>query len=329
MIVPNHERIEALHTALASVTGQNYPGRVHVYLVYQERPGVGSLLETLSPDVTPIAFRARDDRNPIAAKRNMGLDAASEDLVAFLDDDDVWHPMKLSLQVAALHHDANAAAICTRFVPFAVQPTWPERLDLPRFRQLSRHAVLRGGAIVTSSLLFRARQLNPQRFDERPGWQAVEDYDLKIQLRQSGRVWRVEAPLTGIRVASSSLSSVDRRSQYAKALSVLAASDRHGTDPWLRRLVALEGVPVAALAGEGIVSEAANTGLSVALDGRLFGRLDPVVAAVIRRGWRSPRIASFAHAARARLRAHTATQEVSSLNKSTQRPGDDDQPRRP
>ncbi len=162
------------------------------------------------------------------------------------------------------------------------------------------------------------------RFDERPGWQAVEDYDLRIQLCQNGRVWRVEAPLTGIRVANSSMSSVDRRSQHAKALSVLAASGRHGTNPWLRRLVALERVPVAALAGEGAPSEAAATGLAQALDGRLFGRFDPVVAAVIRTGWRSPRIASFAHALRARLRGHTAAQETSGSNKSTQPPALDD-----
>ncbi len=328
MIVPNHERIEALRMALASVTHQNYPGTVHIYLVYQERSDIGPLLETLSPDVTPIAFRANDDRNPIAAKRNIGLDAASEELVALLDDDDVWHPMKLSLQVEALQQDTEAAAICTTFVPFTMQPTWPARPNPPRRRKLSQHAVLRGGAIVTSSLLFRARELDPLRFDERPGWQAVEDYDLKIQLRQSGRVWRVEAPLTGIRVANSSLSSVDRRSQHAKALSVLAASGRHGTDPWLRRLVALEGVPVAALAGEGAVSETATTGLAQALDGRLFGRLDPVVAAVIRKGWTSPRVASFAHAVRARLRARAAIQEVSSC-RSAQPPTDGDPLRRP
>lgn len=320
VIIPNHDRTDELHEALASVANQDYPGVVRVYLVYQERSGIGPLLDALGPTVTPIPFRASVDRNPIASKRNIGLDAAAEELAAFLDDDDVWHPTKLSLQVAAFLQDTSAVAVCTRFVTFTEEPTWPARFESPRFRPVSRHATLRGGAIVTSSLVVRARAVPRLRFDERPNWLAVEDYDLKIQLRESGRVWRVEAPLTGIRVANVSSSGIDRRSQSAKGLSVLAASGRHGTNRWLRRVVALECMPVAVLASAGATPDAATTELAEALDGRLFGRFDGIVAAVVRRGWRSRLVASFGHTLRARLRQRKAKRRPESSATSASPP---------
>ncbi|HVF41304.1 MAG TPA: glycosyltransferase family 2 protein [Gemmatimonadaceae bacterium] len=47
----------------------------------------------------------------IAAARNLGIDAARGDAVAFLDDDDLWHPTKLELQVARLDSIPTAAVV--------------------------------------------------------------------------------------------------------------------------------------------------------------------------------------------------------------------------
>ena len=59
----------------------------------------------LGPGVTGIPSSDEDGRNPITVKRNLGLRASNEDLVAFLDDDDLWHPRKLRAQVAAMGDD--------------------------------------------------------------------------------------------------------------------------------------------------------------------------------------------------------------------------------
>jgi Glycosyl transferase family 2 len=45
----------------------------------------------------------------VAAARNAGVEAASGELLAFLDQDDVWSPRKLNLQVAALLADQSLA----------------------------------------------------------------------------------------------------------------------------------------------------------------------------------------------------------------------------
>lgn len=54
----------------------------------------------LHPDVRLIAI-SQKNRGPAAA-RNVGISVATGELVAFLDDDDAWHPEKLEHQLAIL-----------------------------------------------------------------------------------------------------------------------------------------------------------------------------------------------------------------------------------
>lgn len=304
VVIPNHERIDTLSQALTSVARQHYCGTVRVYLVYRERPEIRPILEALGRDVVPVASPSEDGRNSIAVKRNAGIAAATEDLIAFLDDDDIWHPWKLRLQVDALRMSPSALAAGTRFTKFARVPRWREVPAAPRIRRLSRHTILRGGAIATSSLLATAQALHQIQFDERPAWRAVEDYDFKIRLHEAGPVCRVEARLTGYRVGEPSVSGTDRRHQYARALSVLAASVGPGRDGWLLRAAALELIPIAALAGGGALTSEAEECLLEALDGRLFGPLDPPLAAMIQKRWESPRISSVVRTFRHRLVPH-------------------------
>jgi glycosyltransferase involved in cell wall biosynthesis len=47
----------------------------------------------------------------VAAARNRGIEAARGDLLAFLDDDDLWHPEKLALQLGCLDVMPRAAVV--------------------------------------------------------------------------------------------------------------------------------------------------------------------------------------------------------------------------
>ena len=75
-----------------------------------------------STDETSAAVRcamANDSRirlveqsnSGIAAARNRGVEDAWSDVLAFLDDDDLWHPRKLELQLAQLDRTSDAAVV--------------------------------------------------------------------------------------------------------------------------------------------------------------------------------------------------------------------------
>ena len=48
VVVPNHIRMHELREAIASVETQEYEGKVCVYVLYRERPGIGDLLSAYS-----------------------------------------------------------------------------------------------------------------------------------------------------------------------------------------------------------------------------------------------------------------------------------------
>ena len=94
VVVPNHSRITELEEAIESIEAQDYPGRIHVYLVYRPRPEIEPVLARLGPAVTAIRSVDEIGRNSLATKRNLAITASTEDLIAFIDDDDLWHPQK-------------------------------------------------------------------------------------------------------------------------------------------------------------------------------------------------------------------------------------------
>jgi glycosyltransferase involved in cell wall biosynthesis len=97
VVVPTHDRPGQLRAALAAIAGQDYPGPVHVVVVFD---GAEPDLSLADGDLV----RARvNDRTPgLAGARNTGILALDTDLVAFCDDDDEWLPGKLTSQVDAL-----------------------------------------------------------------------------------------------------------------------------------------------------------------------------------------------------------------------------------
>lgn len=115
MIVPTHNRHHLVRTAIASVLAQ--PETCEVVVVDD-----GSTPPVVAEG--PLAHGAvRIVRNPVALgpsrARNVGLDQATGDFVAFLDDDDRWLPGKLAAGLAAMRRfpEAGVVAHRTGFVP--------------------------------------------------------------------------------------------------------------------------------------------------------------------------------------------------------------------
>jgi len=103
VIVPTYDRPERLRRAVDAVAAQTYEP-VELVVVDDHSPVPAS--EVLE-DVDSAAFAAlevvRHGRNRGAnAARNTGIEAATGELLAFLDDDDRWEPEKLQRQVDAL-----------------------------------------------------------------------------------------------------------------------------------------------------------------------------------------------------------------------------------
>jgi len=200
VVIPTHHRPEMLARAIDAVRKQDYPGLLRVVVVHDRAGPDGRLATAVPPAVMVLA----NQRPPgLAGARNTGIMALDTDLVAFCDDDDVWHPSKLRRQVIAMNTVTGGHCL---FATCAIEVEFKERL----------HPRLAGCGSVTVDMLARSRMamLHPSGFlarrealladgkigpvaEDAPG-SRNEDWDLLIRAARVHPIAHVDEPLVRV-----------------------------------------------------------------------------------------------------------------------------------
>ncbi|MEV8508188.1 glycosyltransferase family A protein [Actinoplanes sp. NPDC051475] len=110
VIVATRDRPGLLERAVASILQQDYPGAIECIVVY-DHVDVRDLDIEAGPDRS-LKLINNTHRQGLPGGRNSGADAATGDLLAFCDDDDIWLPAKLRRQVELLADPAIGAVSC-------------------------------------------------------------------------------------------------------------------------------------------------------------------------------------------------------------------------
>lgn len=130
--------------------------------------------------------------------RNTGTAAARGELVAFLDDDDLWHPERLARQVARLDADPTATACsCDGWV---IGPDGEHLTEGWPLTRGSRMDMLRGRVDIPRivTLLFRRRELQAIG-GFHPSFRIGQDNELTLRAVRLGRFVAVPDALVGYR----------------------------------------------------------------------------------------------------------------------------------
>jgi glycosyltransferase involved in cell wall biosynthesis len=195
VVVPTHSRWDLLSTAaLPAALGQK---DVDVEVVVVDDGSTDATVAGLAAVEDPrLRVVRHDEARGVAQARNAGIAAARGEWIALLDDDDLWSPRKLRIQLgAATASDAifaygGAAALAAdRTWVYSLAPADPETL---RTVLLERN-VLWGGC---SNVLVRADVVRGLGgFDERLF--QLTDWDLWIRLSEAGRAAACPEVLVG------------------------------------------------------------------------------------------------------------------------------------
>lgn len=209
VIIPTNRGGPFLDEAVASVRAQTVPV-AEVILVDDGSPAPG-----LGDVAARLGLRyLRQEPSGIAAARNLGVAHATGEWVAFLDDDDVWHPERIEEQLRALDARSDAVACGTggwymdgagqRFGedwwqhPASSQDLLAGRVPLPR---------------ITTLTIRRQAYLDVGGCDS--DMEPAEDNDLVLRLVATGEVATVPRPLVGYRRHGGNLSSSRLRGRLA------------------------------------------------------------------------------------------------------------------
>lgn len=199
VVIPTHGRSELLRETLASVVGQDYEGEMEIIVVH-DREEVDPTLGELSRERRQVTPVVNTRTGGLCGARNTGVLASRGELVASCDDDDLWYPAKVRLQVERLSADPALLAVgagIRLLMGERGDVDWPaeeavvshERLLRNRVKELhSSTLMMRRGAFDVAGL-----------YDEDLPHGYGEDYDWLLRASRVGSVGTVQEILADIR----------------------------------------------------------------------------------------------------------------------------------
>lgn len=119
-------------------------------------------LEYASRDSRVTVLR-NETNSGVAVTRNLGIELARGEYIAFLDSDDIWHRQKLERQLARLHETGSVISYCSYAI---IDPEdRPIRADYLVPEQVTLQDLLKENCIQCSAMLIRSDIVRRIRFN--------------------------------------------------------------------------------------------------------------------------------------------------------------------
>jgi glycosyltransferase involved in cell wall biosynthesis len=227
VVIPAYNLRSAISGALESVLRQTDPADEIIVIDDGSTDNTASLAEAISREnpVAKIRTLRRSRAGPGAA-RNAGIQAATNEWIAFLDGDDEWDIEKLAAVRVAMREELDATMIAHDCHVVALDGTIGEAAlhrgfdaKRPLFPQLYRLNFLATSAVVVR----RKALLDAGGFDA--SMPVAQDFDLWLKLARSGRLVFIPKPLTRYIERPGSLS----RKIAERAVCVTRIAHRHAS----------------------------------------------------------------------------------------------------
>jgi len=192
IIIPVYNAELEISKTITSVLNQTYLD--YEIIVVNDGSTDGSLvqLEKFSGKIQVLD----QENGGVSKARNSGIKAAKGKYIAFLDSDDLWHPLKLSIQVALMekNHDWLASYTVTSFdkdyefidfFDYSYTPSCTKRVE----------DIFRNPYLVTSSfVIINSFCKSIGSFNENLG--TAEDIDLYLRTSVEGNIGFIDLALT-------------------------------------------------------------------------------------------------------------------------------------
>lgn len=109
VIIPLYNKEKWVRRSVESVSTQTY---THIEIVIVNDGSTDNSLEVVATIVDPRLRIISQSNGGVSSARNLGLDNAKGDYIAFLDADDEWEPRHLEVLAKGFEHFGEAIVIC-------------------------------------------------------------------------------------------------------------------------------------------------------------------------------------------------------------------------
>ncbi len=189
VIIPSYNRYTLLKRAVFSVYSQTYPPQEVIII----DDGSNDETSNIQKDFPSVKYFYQNN-NGVSSARNLGIEKASFDWIAFLDSDDEWFEDKLQKQVNYHQENENISVSYT-------DEEWirdGEKVKIPKkFKKIGKDAFKENLSycnIAPSSVLIHKNIFQMYGlFDE--NLEVCEDYDLWLRVSLSEKIGLVNEKL--------------------------------------------------------------------------------------------------------------------------------------
>ena len=199
VVIPAYNCAAFIEEALQSIYRQTYR---HWEIIVVDDGSTDATSSVLAPHLKKIRYFKQENKGTAAA-RNAGIKRARGDLIAFLDNDDVWLPEKLELQVRVMQAWPECGLVFTDGKTFTEAGVRRESVLSPRLDQwLRAHTtddpLVAKGSMVrellfcneissASSVMVRQKSIESTgSFDEAIA--IADDYDLWLKVAREDAI---------------------------------------------------------------------------------------------------------------------------------------------
>ncbi|MCX5875860.1 MAG: glycosyltransferase family A protein [Deltaproteobacteria bacterium] len=229
IIIPTYNRASLLSEALKSVQSQTYEDWLCWIAEDGESPKTRDAVRPFLADKRFIYLPGKHIGYP-AAPRNRAIRQGSAQLVAFLDDDDLWFPAKLERQVEFLEHNTECVLLGTNALRWdgicakEDAPLYHQKISfgLIPYKKLVQENVF----IISSVLTRREILLQAGLFNKSLTPPVGEDYELWLRLGAMGETWMLAEPLLVYRESRPTYyaKKMDRETKYRLKADIYSAA---------------------------------------------------------------------------------------------------------
>jgi glycosyltransferase involved in cell wall biosynthesis len=234
VIIPTSNRPDLVTRAIQSVQNQDFEQGIEILVVINGNDN-RTAIELAQLD-TPNLKILQIPESGASHARNAGVNAASSEWIAFLDDDDEWFPEKLKLQyAAAIASPATYPIIASKLIARTPKGDFerPRRVPFPgeplSDYLLGRNGFFQGEGLIQTSVIFTKRSLLLQiPFRQLPKHQ---DWDWILRVSQNPDVAIEFIPdVLAIWYLEENRTSVSSKVQYENSLNWIR-ENRHLVTP--------------------------------------------------------------------------------------------------
>jgi len=186
-IVTTHQRADLLQRALESVVVQSYKNLELIVVDDGSEDETAKVIRQYEKKIKLIYLRNEMALGACAA-RNKGISAANGEYIAGLDDDDEWHPQRISLLYKNYSPEYSFITSDVKIVRGSTAHIWKKK------KVINLNDLLYSNQVGNQVLVKKSRILEVGGFDE--SLTAAQDYDLWLRLCKAfGPVRNVQKPL--------------------------------------------------------------------------------------------------------------------------------------